>query len=63
MSSPSLNKVESSEELKFGYKIPYSDGSEKEYFKELGFVSDSNNTDGNFIDIQLLPYAWSPDCV
>ena len=29
--------VENAESLKFGYKIPYKDGSSKEYFKDVNF--------------------------
>lgn len=38
-----INFVESSEELRFGYKIPYSDGSEKEYFKDINIQSISKS--------------------
>lgn len=34
-----VNFVESSENLKFGYKIPYKDGSTKEYFKDIQIQS------------------------
>lgn len=34
-----VNFVESSENLRFGYKIPYSDGSTKEYFKDVAIQS------------------------
>ena len=30
-----INYIESSEQLKFGYKIPYEDGSYREYFKDI----------------------------
>ena len=34
-----IDFVESSESLKFGYKIPYKDGSTKEYFKDVAIQS------------------------
>ena len=34
-----VNFVESSENLRFGYKIPYSDGTIKEYFKDVQIQS------------------------
>ncbi len=34
-----VNFIESSERLKFGYKIPYSNGNEKEYFKDVNMQS------------------------
>lgn len=34
-----VNFVESSENLRFGYKIPYSDGTIKEYFKDIQIQS------------------------
>lgn len=34
-----VNFVEGSESLRFGYKIPYSDGSSKEYFKDVNIQS------------------------
>lgn len=34
-----VNFVEGSENLRFGYKIPYSDGSNKEYFKDVNIQS------------------------
>lgn len=34
-----VNFVEGSENLKFGYKIPYSDGTYKEYFKDIEIQS------------------------
>lgn len=30
-----INFIESSEQLRFGYKIPYEDGNHKEYFKDI----------------------------
>ena len=34
-----VNFIESSENLKFGYKIPYADGSSKEFFKNVQIQS------------------------
>ncbi len=34
-----VNFIESSESLRLGYKIPYSDGSTKEYFKDIEIQS------------------------
>ena len=34
-----VNFIEGSESLRFGYKIPYSDGSFKEYFKDVAIQS------------------------
>lgn len=34
-----VNFVEGSESLRFGYRIPYSDGSRKEYFKDVNIQS------------------------
>ena len=34
-----VNFIESSEELKFGYKVPFADGTFKEYFKDIQIQS------------------------
>lgn len=44
-----INYIESSEQLKFGYKIPYEDGSYREYFKDIniqGITKTQKQTNG-----------------
>lgn len=44
-----INYIESSEQLKFGYKIPYEDGSYREYYKDIniqGITKTQKQTNG-----------------
>ena len=46
-----VNFIESSESLRIGYKIPYSDGSNREYFKDIhDYLKNQKDVDKKLLD-------------